>query len=72
VTVGPCGAETPSGWCFEAPAATPLGPGETRQVEVRVAAPGRHPRTLSGARLFARDDRGRDAASIGLGLRVGS
>ncbi|MES1242172.1 MAG: hypothetical protein ABUT39_11180 [Acidobacteriota bacterium] len=73
--VGPCGAENPSGWCFEAPAAPaamPLGPGEERQVEVRVAAPGRHPRTLSGARLFARSDRGGDAASVALGLRAKS
>ncbi len=68
--VGPCGAESRSGWCFEAPAATALKPGETRQIELRVAAPGRHPKPLPGARLFVRDDRGRDASSAALGLRV--
>jgi len=49
-----------------------LGPGETQQIELRVAAPGRHPKPLSNARLFVRDNRGRDAASAGLGLRVAS
>ena len=72
VAVGPCGARSLSGWCFEAPAATVLGPGETQQIELRVAAPGRHPKPLSNARLFVRDNRGRDAASAGLGLRVAS
>jgi pimeloyl-ACP methyl ester carboxylesterase len=68
--IDPCGTETHSGWCFEAPATTPLGAGETRQIELRVAAPGRHPKTLSGARLFVRDNRGLDAASVALGLRA--
>lgn len=67
--VGPCGTESPSGWCFEAPAAIALGPGETRQIEIRVAAPGRRPETLSKARLFVRDNRGRDAAGASLGLQ---
>jgi len=66
--IGSCGTGSPSGWCFEAPATTALGPGETQQIELRVAAPGRHPTPLSGARLFVRDNRGRDAASVGLGL----
>ena len=70
--VGPCGAESVSGWCFEAPATTAIGPGETRQIELRVAAPGRHPKPLSGARLFVRDNRGRDAASVGLPLWAAS
>jgi hypothetical protein len=70
VAVGPCGTETLSGWCFEAPATPALGPGETRQIELRVAAPGRHPEPLSNARLFVRDNRGRDAASAGLSLRA--
>lgn len=70
--IAPCGTETPSGWCFEAPTTPALGPGEARQIELRVAAPGRHPKTLSNARLFVRDNRGRDAASAGLGLTVAS
>lgn len=70
--VGPCGAKNLSGWCFESPAITALGPGEERQIELRVAAPSRHPKSLSGARLFVRDNRGRDAASVGLGLRAAS
>lgn len=68
--VAPCGTGSPSGWCFEAPAATALGPGETRQLEVRVAAPDRRPESLPKARLFVRDDRGRNAASVSLPLRV--
>ena len=70
VAVGPCGTESSTGWCFEAPEGTALGPGETRQIEVRVAAPGRRPEGLSKARLFVRDNRSRDAASTGLGLQI--
>lgn len=62
--------EANRGPSFEAPAATALGPGETRQIEIRVAAPGRHAKPLSDARLFVRDDRDRDAASIRLPLRM--
>lgn len=69
-SVGPCGVESASGWCFEAPADTTLAAGESRQIELKVAAPGRRPRSLAGARLFVQDNRGRDAASAALGLRA--
>lgn len=70
--VGPCSGENLSGWCFEAPATPALGAGESRQLDLRVAAPGRHPKPLPKARLFARDNRGRDAASVALALRAAS
>jgi hypothetical protein len=47
-----------------------LAAGEVQPIEVRVGALGRNPRPLPEARLFVRDDRGRDGASIAPGLRA--
>ncbi len=71
-----CGASR-SSWCLEAPADLPLAPGESRTVEIRVAAPEQDVRpiqsvspdpSLPGARLFAQAEGG--ASSAGLALRL--